>query len=65
MRLYSYSVGVPGFPDCGEELDVHAGSQAEADRLARVEADDLYGEDSTLRPIEAGGSGGLFQILRL
>lgn len=45
-----------------DELDVRASSQDEAHRLARAEANDLYGEDSVLFTLPPGGSAGLVQI---
>lgn len=61
MKLHTYLVWTPdarkrGFAD---EIDVKAGTPAEAAAQARVEAADLYGPDFDLEEIRAGGSGGL------
>lgn len=65
-KMYTYEVRTEemGAEFC-DEIDVLAGSRAEADQLARAEADDLYGDDSTLTLVEAGGSGGFVQILKI
>lgn len=56
--LYTYAVWTPKSGEYYDEIDVYASSVAEADRLAREEADWAYGEDSTLKMITPGGSGG-------
>ena len=63
MSFHTFLVRTKASPDTPDELDVRAETEAEAWALARAEADDLYGVDSTLELIEAGGSGGLFTWL--
>ena len=58
MNLYTFFVRFNGH-DFIEEIDVKASSPAEALRLAKVEADDLYGPDVTLEMTTPGGTGGL------
>lgn len=64
MNMYTYEVATIEMGGWCDEIDVKATSQREADRLARIEADEMYGEDAVLTPIEPGGSGGLVQILK-
>jgi len=62
--LYTYAVRTPKSGDYYDEIDVYAASQAEADRLAREEADWAYGADSTLERMAPGGSGGYIAVAR-
>jgi hypothetical protein len=58
MNTYTFFVRFNGH-EYFEEIDVKAISPAEALRLARVEADDLYGPDVILELTAPGGTGGL------
>jgi hypothetical protein len=63
-RLYTFLVAIHEEDDVTDydEIDVHASNPDEALRLARIEADDLYGTDSELTPTEPGGSAGTFTV---